>query len=341
MHCPRLRATLVSLHYPARPEKFVPLTDTTQNNLRFVCMKTSGIIAAVLAGLCMGTMGVFSRKTGLPAEVITFFRLFIGAGLVALLAAFTQKDKKLFSWPGWVVLLSGVMLAGFIIFYVEAMNRTTMANAIMVLYLSPLAASIIAHFFLGEKLTPVSTLLIATALFGFAMMMEFRINLTGDATHVAGLGFSFLGLCCYTSFILLNRMAPTHIHSTTRTFYQLLLGAFCMLAVMGGTFPPLPTDLWPWLIGVGIVPGFLGILLAVIALEKLPAATFGTLAYMEPIFVVVLGWTIFDESLGPLQLSGCALIILSGIVTSWLAARKTTFPEKMYEPGLNKHHQKG
>ena len=285
-------------------------------------MKSSGVLAAILAGLCMGTMGVFSRKTGLPAETITFFRLLIGALLVGILTITTAGRKELFSWPGWPVLVNGGMLAGFIIFYVEAMNLTTMANAIMVLYLAPLAASLIAHFFLGEKLSPIGAGLIGSALFGFAMMMEFRLDFSGDDNHLAGIGYSFLGLCCYTSFILINRIAAKKVHSTTRTFYQLLVGALCMLCVMGGTFPPLPTSLWPWLIGVGLIPGFLGILLAVIALEKLPAATFGTLAYMEPIFVVLLGWTIFGETLNPLQLGGCALIIASGAITSWLATRK-------------------
>lgn len=44
------------------------------------------------------------------------------------------------------MIFNGALLAGFIIFYVQAMNLTSMANAIMLVYLAPVAASIFAHF---------------------------------------------------------------------------------------------------------------------------------------------------------------------------------------------------
>ena len=129
-------------------------------------MNISGVLTAILAGLFMGTMGVFSRKTGLDAEVITFFRLLFGAGFLTILMALTRRIRLLFCWPTWPVLINGLMLAGFIIFYIQAMYLTTMANAIMIVYLAPLVASIYAHFFLREKLNLISVVLICSALFG-------------------------------------------------------------------------------------------------------------------------------------------------------------------------------
>ena len=69
-----------------------------------------------------------------------------------------------------------------------------------------------------------------------------------------------------------------------------------------------------WLAAAGVLPGFLAIMLAVVALKALPAATYGTLAYLEPITVIILGWLLFDQSLNLLQMSGGALIIVSGVV---------------------------
>ncbi len=284
-------------------------------------MNFVGIFSAILAALFMGTIGVFSRKTGLAPEVITFFRLFFGAGFLVLLLLVTRRPRLLMIWPTWPVIINGLMLAGFIIFYIQAMNLTTMANAIMVLYLAPLIAAIFAHFFLRERLNAASVILICTALFGFAMMMELKIDFSSGRNHLLGLGFAGISLACYSSFILINRTISSNIHCYTRTFYQLITGALCMVPLLVANFPEISATNWLWLGGAGFFPGFLGILLAVIALEKLPAATFGTLAYFEPIFVVFLGWVLFEEHLNTLQLSGCLLILASGAVKGYLATK--------------------
>lgn len=284
-------------------------------------MHIGGVVTAILAGLFMGTMGVFSRKTGLDAEVITFFRLFFGAGFLTILMILTRRIRLLWRWPTWPVIINGLMLAGFIIFYVQAMYLTTMANAIMILYLAPLIASVYAHFFLDEKLNLVSVLLICSALLGFAMMMEFKIDFSSGSNHLLGLGCATVSLCCYAAFILINRTISPAIHVYNRTFYQMLTGALCLLPFLVTDFPIIGGTTWLWVAGAGLFPGFLGILFAVIALEKLPAATFGTLAYFEPIVVVILGWILFGETLNSLQLTGCLFIIVSGAVKGYLTAQ--------------------
>jgi len=89
---------------------------------------------------------------------------------------------------------------------------------------------------------------------------------------------------------------------------------------------PIALGDWGWLFGAGLFPGFFGILLAVMALDKLPAATFGTLAYFEPICVVVIGWLVFGETLNVLQLSGCGLIIISGAIRGYLSSSDQASP---------------
>ncbi|MBV5317043.1 MAG: DMT family transporter [Desulfobulbaceae bacterium] len=280
-------------------------------------MDLTGIITAILSALFMGTVGVFARITGLGAETITLFRLLLGAGFMLCFLLATGQIRWVYRWPSWPVLLNGAMLAGFIILYVQAMAYTTMANAIMLVYLAPLTASICAHCFLGERLTRLSAGLIGLALIGFAMMMEFRIDLGGSSRHLLGIGFGLLSMLCYTAFILINRVIDERIHVYTSTFYQLLTGGLLMLPLCLLQHPELPMPTWPWLAATGLIPGFLAILCAVIALSRLPAATFGTLAYIEPIAVIGFGWGLFDETLSLLQISGCLLIVIGGILKTW------------------------
>jgi len=262
----------------------------------------------------MGTIGVFSKLTGLSAEMITFFRLLLGAGFMAVFLAITGKLFLLMRWPSIPVLINGCFLAGFIIFYVQAMNYTSMANAIMLVYLAPVGASIAAHFFLGERLSALSVSLIALALLGFAMMMEFTIEFSRQSLDFIGLCFGSLASLAYGGFILVNRLIKEEIHVYTRTFYQLLVGALIMLPFVYNSLDLIEPNTIPWLLAIGFFPGFLAIFFAVIALSRLSAATFGTIAYIEPVAVVFFGWTLFHESLNPLQLGGCLLIIVSGVV---------------------------
>ncbi|EAR59623.1 DMT family transporter [Neptuniibacter caesariensis] len=281
----------------------------------------SSIVLAILSAVFMGTIGVISKFTGLSAEVVTFYRLFFGGLIMLCYLQFTTGVRILFSRPPWQVLLNGCFLSGFIVCYVQAMNYTSMANAIMMVYLAPVAASIFAHFFLGERLNRISFGLIAVALFGFVMMMEFQLNLVEGGNDIIGLGYGAAALFAYAGFIVINRIMPASYPVFSRTWYQLMVGALCMLPFL--FLAPMEIDLqqWSWLLLAGLVPGFLAILFAVMALDKLPSTLFGTLAYFEPVAVVIFGWVLFAETLSPLQMSGCAVILASGITQALLSTK--------------------
>ncbi len=287
--------------------------------------------AAAFSAIFMGTIGAISVFANAGAEVVTFFRLFIGAVLMAVYLLVTGQRQKALMWPGGKVLLTGAFLAGFVVFYIMAVDYTAMANAVMVLYLAPVTASLVAHFFLGERLTSLGVGLIGGALLGFAMMMEFNFSISGRAEEAMGLAYAALAMLCYTAFMLTNRLIDDRIPVLTRSGYQMLAGALCMLPLMALEIEPMSLQQWGWLVAAGIVPGFLAIMLAVIALKSLPAATFGTLAYLEPITVVALAWVLFDQGLNNLQLAGCVLIISSGIAQAWLSTRSAE-PEKLETP---------
>jgi drug/metabolite transporter (DMT)-like permease len=276
-----------------------------------------GIFTAVISALLMGTMGVFAKKTGVEAVLLTFFRLLIGAGFMLVFLVAAGQLRRICLWPSWTVLLSGVMLAGLIIFYIQAMEYTTMANAVMMLYLAPLAASIFAHFFLNERLTKLSALLIGLSLLGVMIMMEFKLEFITDDKYSNGLWCGLLSMICFAAFILVNRRIDEQIHVYTRTFYQLLTGAVIMAPFYILSTPHLTSHTWLWLVGAGFFPGFLAILCAVISLKHIAAVFFGTLVYIEPITVITLGWIFFDESLSLMQMSGCLLIIMSGVVKTF------------------------
>ncbi len=214
--------------------------------------------------------------------------------------------------PPWAVIVNGFLLAGFIIFYVQAMNYTTMANAIMLVYFAPLFSAVIAHFFMRERLQLFSVLLIVMAILGFAMILEFKLNVHGDKARALGMAFALLAMFCYSGFILMNRKISVHVFNST--FYQLLVGGSIIAPLVIINSTSISMHQLSLLAAVGFFPGFLGILLAVLALRNLNTASFGTLAYFEPLAVILFGWILFGEKLSLLQIVGCCIILSCGII---------------------------
>jgi drug/metabolite transporter (DMT)-like permease len=286
------------------------------------------IVMALLSAIAMGTIGPFARFADLPAEHITFYRLFIGSLCLLTYMLATGKKSQIKHKISKRHISNGLMLAGFMFFYIQAMNYTTMATAIMMVYLAPLTAAIFAHFFFNERLGLESIFAIGLALLGFALMMELSITFAADSHEITGISreltgifYGLLSLVTYSAFILINRK-PSTSTAYQSTLVQLSVGALCMLPLVITT-PIMPTTTQlPWLIAIGLIPGFLGILFAVRALNHLAAVTYGTLAYIEPVAVIVLAWWLFEEHLTAIQLLGCLMIMSAGIYQGVVSQRK-------------------
>jgi len=279
------------------------------------------ILLALLSAVSMASSGVIARLSGIAAAELTFYRLFIGALCLLPLLALRGQLRQLRQRPDWRMAGNGLLLAGFMLAFLNAIHYISLANAIMLVYLAPALSAIVAHFLFGEQLDKRSFTLILLSLFGFAMLQQFRLDLVLDATQLPGLLFGLLSLLAYSGFLLANRHSGRSDSPLQRAFYQLLIGAACVLPLL--TSLPLPNAAnWHWALLAGLFPGCLAIYFAVVALEHLPTRVFGTLAYIEPVAVIIAGWALFAEPLNLLQLGGVTVILLAGFMQSSLHQRQ-------------------
>lgn len=277
-----------------------------------------GLIAAA-AAISMATIGVFSRYSGLPAETLTFFRLGLGALCLAFVIVY-QKKAVVMPRPTMIrCLISGAFLAGFILFYILSMNHTLMANAIFMVYLGPVLATLLAWLFRHQRLTVMQWGLMGLALSGFVLMQQ------GVSLSVLNLGmvYASFAMLCYGGFIFVNGGFAHNADPTVTAFWQLLSGALIILPaiLIAGHSWQFSALQWPLLVMVGIWPGFLALYWAILALKHLPTGVYGTITYLEPVAVSIFGWVLFTEHLSLLQLAGAALIVLAGIGQALAHAR--------------------
>lgn len=267
---------------------------------------------ALVSAVAMASSGIIARFSGLSAAELTFYRLAIGALCLLLFVAATGQIRSLKGKPDWRMAVNGVLLAGFMLSFLTAIEYISLANAIMLVYLAPPLSAFLAHWLLQEKLDLPDSSLIVLSFLGFAMLQQFKFDLVLDASQLPGLLYGLLALLCYSGFLLLNRRSLPGHSQLQRTFYQLIIGACCVLPFLTAMKAPLAEDII-WIALAGIFPGFIAIYCAIVALQHLPTRLYATLAYLEPVTVILAGWWLFGESLSTLQQSGVVLIICTGL----------------------------
>lgn len=107
-----------------------------------------------------------------------------------------------------------------------------------------------------------------------------------------------------------------------------IAGAAVLLPVVllapGPLLPSTPEG-WLPLIALGLGSQVLGQGLIVYALAHLPPAVSGVGILMQPVFAGIIGWVMYNEILGPLELFG-SVLILAALVSQSLPARSAPPP---------------
>jgi len=275
--------------------------------------KIIGYTAAITSVMLMSPLGVFVRNISANEYIVTFARLSIG--LVFLVCFLYWKKAtnhiKLSKYP-YPLLVTGILMAMAILCYTNAINSTTLANAVFLLYLGPLLAVGISAILLREKFTLLNAGILFLAFLGFLFLLEFNVpsSMQESTGYLWGVGAAI----CYALFIVLNRKIPDEIPVLTRTFYQLLFGAMTMLPFLDvSIFSMTINDIY-WLIAIGFFQGFLAISLAILAIKHLKTIEYGTISYIEPLMAALIGYALYSENLTLLQLIGCAVVIFGGLL---------------------------
>jgi len=275
-------------------------------------IKFIGFVSAIIAVIIMGCFGVFVRNVTADEGLIALARFSLGFLFLTFYLLLSKKWRTLKVKISWSLFLSGIFLALCILFYSKAIKMTTLVNAAFLLYLAPLIASVLAYFFLKEKISVFKAVLIFLAFIGSLFLFEFNFSFSGIASR--GKLFALASALCYALFIIANRMISSAISCYSRTFYQLLFGSLVLLPVAGRI--DLTSHYYElyWLIAIGFFQGYVALSLMIFSLRYLHAYEYATVSYIEPLIAALAGYLIYTESLSLLQITGCFLILVCGLI---------------------------
>lgn len=269
-----------------------------------------GVVMVALAAASWGTWSLFLRPTGLPATTTSPI-MFAVMGLVAL--PLSLRDRT----PQWdrttYLLLAGNTLTDAlnVITFFAAIQKTTVAIAVLTHYLAPILIALAAPRIEGTRTRGALPAAIV-ALTGLVIVLEpWRTG--GDAGAFTGALLGLASAVCYAANTFVVKRTAARLGAARAMSYHSLAAAVLMLPLAVSGFA---TVTWFDLgllsagsMSIGAVSG----IVFVLGLERIGAERASILTFVEPLVAVLVGVLVWDEPLRPLAIVGGALVVAAGI----------------------------
>lgn len=197
------------------------------------------------------------------------------------------------------IVLAGAFLAGDLTLWNSSFSYTSVANANVLVNLTPFTIIPVSYFLFKEKMTPKFLFGGLVTLIGVLVLMSNKVNMSPD--RLLGDSLSLGSSVFYAMFMITVYKLRDSVTSTIIMF----ISAF--------------GELWP-LLALALVSQILGQGLLAYCLGKVNACLSSLITLSQPVVAALYAWVIFNENLN-LQTVIAILITLTGI---YLAKTQTT-----------------
>jgi len=260
--------------------------------------------------------------SALPPETVVAGRLVIaGAGLTALLFALGK------ALPGgrrlWLFFLALAVLGNALPFWLISWGQQRIDSGLagILMAIMPLTTLVLAHFFVaGERLSPVRLAGFVLGFIGIVVLvgpdalLELEVGGTALLSELSVLG----GAVCYAINTIVARHRPDGDPLVAGAGVMILASVLMVPLALAGGPPEIPAVPATAVLAVAVL-GVVSTALATVVYFKLVSAagpTFVSLInYLIPLWAVVLGMVVLDET-PEWRALGALALILSGIALS-------------------------
>jgi drug/metabolite transporter (DMT)-like permease len=265
-----------------------------------------------LAGLSIawGAIPLFVRND-VPSIQLVGARVTFGAltliGVAAALGRLTLPKVR-----RWRLVLSGVLLALHWITFFESIKLTTVAVALAVLYLGPIAAAILAGPLFGEQVDRRLWVALGVAAFGTLLVVQ---PWQSEGVDAAGLAMAGLSAALLAGVMLAGKPVAKDLGGLTMATGELVVAS---VVLAPATYQALSQN------GEYIISFlFLGVLFTGLAgfvfweaMRHVPIAAVSVVMYLEPASAVVWAAIFLGETPNATALIGVAFVVAGGMVAA-------------------------
>ncbi len=291
----------------------------TPSQIRLSASDNWARLSAVLvaaAAMCWGLSGGIAAilmAEGWGAFLVAFYRGGIGLLFVVVWLIFRPGGSGLTSSSLWFwSLVAGLGVAGNFSFYFVSIGEGSVAVAATLMYSAPVFVYLVSFALKLEQPTAPKWLAIVAVMLGIVLLTGvYDIN-ASDVTPL-GIGSGLLAGLSYAVFIFGFKYAAPH--GSPQAIVVIALAVLCAVLVWPaeGARIVAASDSadWPFFAVLGVLGAGLSFILYIVGLNYTAPAVASIVAMLEPVTASLFGIVILDESLGGLQLSGMALILIT------------------------------
>jgi len=284
----------------------------------------SAVLLIVAASACFTVIDVSVKHLSerYPVPLLVWARWSVQALLMLALLGPKLRWKLIRTSRPILQLARGALLIASSVCFFFGLSYLPIAEATALNYMSPILVTLMAGWWLGERLTRPRWAFIVAGMIGMLLIVRPGSQVLAPAA-LFSLGAAFL----YATFqILTRKLAGEDL--MVLLMYPALVGT----VVLSIPVPFLHDSTWYpirdiiMFLGMGIM-GFLGHLLFIRAFQLASASALAPFTYMQLVWSTLAGWLVFGSLPDAWAFCGIVVIAASGVVLTWYERWRASLPQ--------------
>ncbi|WP_226034798.1 DMT family transporter [Aquibacillus saliphilus] len=253
-----------------------------------------------------------------PMEVVTIRLTVSSIILLTVLYVFSPSYLKInLKHLPYFFGLGVISIAFFNWAYFAVIEKASLSIAVIMVYTSPVFASIIARLLFKELVTYQKAIAILLTIVGCSFVLELLPSGVPSVSITTILLGVLSGLFC-SLYSIIGKHVSHIYHPITITIYSMICGSIFMVPTSKIWMKKelfLNWEVWGHILGISVISTIFAYILYTIGLTYVESSKASILSSVELIVSVMLGILLFNDPVNGWQLLGFVLVFLSLILT--------------------------
>ncbi|MEN6462404.1 MAG: DMT family transporter [Syntrophomonas sp.] len=270
----------------------------------------SGYYKVSLAAILWGTIGIFTRWSGLPPLELAFYRVLI-AGL-ALFFILPRGERLLIihTRHSLLILLAGILFAIDILLFFYSIKLTSLSNAALPYNMQPVFMALLARLLLNEEMQARHIVSFIFAMVGVGVLLTPSL-ISISYADIAGICCALTGALLLAIIAIIAR--KINVESITFVYYQMLVATICLLPFVSITnVLDININTSVIILIIALVHTALAYILYYDGLKIIKIEHVVVLTYFTPLAAALTGSFLFQEAITLYTVVGGLIIITNG-----------------------------